>query len=128
MDKQAQMTLNFEPGLSTRFPTIRRYIDERIGKGPKAKEYVAADMELSPSDLTRKLNQNPNDKRTFGTDDLCRYMETQNDFTPILWLIDRYGQHLKVLQDKELRSEIERLQQLLQANDSGSFRPLKPVA
>lgn len=115
MAEKAQMTFNFEPGISTKFPTLRRYIDERIARGAKVREYVAADMHLSPSCLTRKLHQNPNDKRTFGTDDMCNYMESQNDYTPILWLIDKYGQHLRSLQNDEIKRQIEQLQQMLEA-------------
>lgn len=112
-NEKRQMTFNFEPGISTKYPTVRRYVEERIGKSPKQKEYIAADMGLSPSCLTRKLAQNPNDKRTFGTDDLCLYMEKEDDYTPVLWFIDKYGEHLKKLQDDEIRSQIENLQMML---------------
>ena len=111
-----QMTFNFEPGISTKYPTVRRYVEERIDKADKRKEYIAADMLLSPSCLKRKLAQYPGDKRTFGTDDLCKYMDSQNDYTPLLWFIDKYGEHLKKLQDDEIRSQIENLQMMLSRN------------
>lgn len=116
MSESKQMTFNFEPGLSTKFKTVRRYIDEQIGRSRKLKEHIAGEMDMAHSDLTRKLNQNPGDKRTFGTDDLDRYMETQNDYTPILWYIDKYGQHLKSMQDDEIRAKIREYEQLLEAN------------
>lgn len=116
MDKTAQMTFNFEPGISTKYPTVRRYIDERIGRAPKQKEYIAADMGMMLSCLTRKLNQNPGDKRTFGTDDMDIYMETQNDYTPLLWYIDKYGKYLQALQDKEIKDLINRYTSMLSEN------------
>ena len=113
MDTQKQMTLNFEPGLSDKYKTVRRLIQERVGKSPKPQEYIAAEMGLSPSDLTRKLAQNPNDKRTFGVDDLCRYMDSQKDYTPVVWFIDKFGAHLRALQEDEIRKQIADLQSML---------------
>lgn len=113
MDKKNQMTFNFDQGLSTKFLTVRRYVQERIGKSPKPQEYIAGDMGLSPSDLSRKLAQNLNDKRTFGVDDLCRYMESQQDYTPILWFIDKFGAHLRSMQDGEIKKQIAELQSML---------------
>lgn len=102
-----QMTLNFEPGLSDQHESLKEFMrDEalpelwRTQKIPK--KYVAADMELRPSELTRKLSDNPNDKRNFTTDDLEKYLERFNDLSPIFYLLDKYA--------KDTDDEIARLE------------------
>lgn len=62
-----QLTINFEPGLRERYPTIYhvlRAMAERSGRPMKS---IAADMDMSASDLSRRLNAdlNENDTRVF---------------------------------------------------------------
>ena len=53
----SQLTLNFEPALPERFPTLRAYVAHRSAVVAKPMKAVAADMDLSPSTLSRKLNR-----------------------------------------------------------------------
>lgn len=62
-----QLTINFEAGLRERYPTIYhvlRAMAERSGRPMKA---IAADMDMSSSELSRRLNSdlNENDTRVF---------------------------------------------------------------
>ncbi len=91
-----QMTLNFEAGISAQCDSLKEFIREealpnlwRDKRVPK--KHVAADMDLSPSELTRKVSDNPNDPRNFTTDDLERYLATQGDMSPLYYLLDKYG-------------------------------------
>lgn len=65
----------------------------------RARNSVAMDMGLSQSELTRKLSNNPNDKRNFSLDDLESYIATQRDLSPIYYLYEKYA----TTQDKEAR-------------------------
>lgn len=91
-----QMTLNFEAGISTQCASLKEYMREEAlpnlwrDRGVP-KKHVAADMDKSPSELTRKLSDNPNDPRNFTTDDLEDYLRTQKDMSPIFYLLDKYG-------------------------------------
>jgi myo-inositol catabolism protein IolC len=73
------MTFNFEPALPERFPTLRHYLAHRVVIHSKTAKVIAADMDMSPSLLTRKLTagQNPDDKDTqrLNTEDLEDYFK-----------------------------------------------------
>ncbi len=85
-----QVTINFEAGLAESYPTCREFIASRVHSQGKPQKAVAADMDYSPSDLTRKLAQSPDDSRRFTLDDLERFIETQGDTSPVLYLVEKY--------------------------------------
>lgn len=87
----AQLTLNFEPGLSERHKTLKACVRERIYANNRPLKALAADMDTSPSELTRKLGENPNDPRNLSVDDLEAYIAVTNDHTPIYYLIEKYA-------------------------------------
>src|SRR3954467_9658884 len=86
-----QFALNFEPGLAERWRSLKACIRERVYKHTKALKVIAADMDLSESDLSRKLADNEADPRKFNVDDLERYIQVTNDTTPIFYLIEKYA-------------------------------------
>lgn len=91
-----QMTLNFEAGISAQCDSLKEYMREEAlpnlwRERGIPKKHIAADMDLSPSELTRKLSDNPNDPRNFTTDDLELYLERTGDMTPVYYLLDKYG-------------------------------------
>lgn len=86
-----QHTLNFEPGLSERWPTLKACVRERVYANSKPLKVVAANMDLSESDLSRKVGGNPDDPRNFNVDDLERYLQSTQDVTPILYLVEKYA-------------------------------------
>lgn len=91
-----QMTLNFEAGISAQCESLKEYMREEAlpnlwREQGIPKKHIAADMDLSPSELTRKLSDNPNDPRNFSTDDLELYLGKTGDMSPIYYLLDKYG-------------------------------------
>lgn len=104
-----QLVLDFEPGLSERWPTLMDYVRHCVHSQPKPMKTIAADMDLSASDLSRKLSENPSDPRRFTADDLDHYIAATGDHRPIRWLVERYmaGRH-----DKR-EALIEQLSQIL---------------
>lgn len=86
-----QHTLNFEPGLAERWRTLKACVRERVYANIKPLKSIAADMDLSESDLSRKLADNPNDQRNFTCDDLEAYVAKTGDATPIFYLIEKYA-------------------------------------
>jgi hypothetical protein len=87
----SQLTLNFEPGLAERWRSLKACCRERIFGNPKPLKAVAADMDLSESELSRKLADNPNDTRNFNCDDLEAYITKHGDLTPIYYLIEKFA-------------------------------------
>lgn len=86
-----QHTLNFEPGLSERWGSLKACVRERVYAHIKPLKTIAADMDLSQSELSRKLADNPDDQRNLSCDDLERYIEKSGDVTPIFYLIEKYA-------------------------------------
>lgn len=82
----SQLTLNFEPGLSERHASLADCIRQCVYASRNPLKMIAADMDLSQSELSRKLSENPNDPRRFNIDDLEKYMDATGDVTPIQYL------------------------------------------
>lgn len=87
-----QMTLNFEPGLAERHKSLLECIRERAYSSRNPLKTIAADMDLSESDLSRRLRNDPNDKRSFSVGDLERFIAATGDVQPIYYLIEKFLQ------------------------------------
>lgn len=110
-----QLALDFEPGLTERYPTLLdccRAIAYRSAKPMKA---IAADMDLSQSDLSRKLSGDPDDPRRFSVQDMERLMESTGNHEPILYLAAKFCEPLESQQARafnqlaKLMPEVEAL-------------------
>jgi hypothetical protein len=83
---EGQLTLNFEPGLSDRFPCLRDCIASSIYRYGLTN--TAIDLDKAPGNLSVELSADP--ARKFGVDDFEKYMEKSGDFTPLYYLIDKF--------------------------------------
>ena len=86
-----QHTLNFDPGLAERWRSLKACMRERVYAHPKPMKAIAAEMDLSESDLSRKLSDNPGDPRNLSCDDLESYIARTGDLTPIYYLTEKYA-------------------------------------
>lgn len=91
-NRKVQLTLNFEPGYTGSYATCREFIGYLVHQQGRPQKAIAADMDYSPSDLSRKLAQNPDDSRRFTLDDLERFLSTTGDMRPVYYLIEKYLQ------------------------------------
>lgn len=80
----SQLTLNFEPALPERFASLRAYVAHRAGVVAKPLKTQAADMDLAPSTLSRKLNPNDGDTQRFNLDDLEAWLASTNDAPAVI--------------------------------------------
>lgn len=85
-----QMTLDFQPGLAERYPTALDCVKTCVYASAKPLKTIAADMDMSQSDLSRKLANNPDDPRRFSLTDLETYIAATGDTTPVLYLAQKY--------------------------------------
>lgn len=108
--QQAQLMLNFDKGAAETYHTCREYIAARVHQLGKPQKSVAADMDYSPSDLSRKLSQAPDDSRRFTLDDLEKFVQVTGDIKPILYLVEKY---LAKADETALLYQIEQLQKQL---------------
>lgn len=86
-----QVLINFTAGLVESYPTLKELLASRVHQQGKPQKAIAADLDMSPSDLSRKLSGGAHDnKRNFGVDDLVRFIEVTEDTTAIDWLVERF--------------------------------------
>lgn len=81
----------FESGHIGAFRSCREYVAFCVSTLGRFQKTIAADMDISPSVLSRKLSQYPGDTRRFGVDDLELYLETQHDARPLKFLINKFS-------------------------------------
>ncbi|MGH1470132.1 MAG: hypothetical protein ACRBCS_03005 [Cellvibrionaceae bacterium] len=106
-----QLALNFDASPFDSYDTCREFIGSRVHQLGVRQKSIAADMDYSPSDLTRKLAQSPNDSRRFTLDDLEKYVAVTSDKQPIYYLVKKY---LTEVDAEELKKQIAHLQSQLE--------------
>ena len=87
---QQQLTLCFEPRLVDRYPTLRAFLAHRVQVQDKPAKTIAADMDMSPSMLSRKLTPSEGDTQRFNVDDLEAYIQATGDTSMIGYLAAKY--------------------------------------
>lgn len=80
----SQLTLSWEPGLPDRWSTLRAYIAHRIDVQAKPAKTIAAEMDIAPSTLSRKLHPSPEDSQRLNVDDLEKYLAATGDVAAII--------------------------------------------
>lgn len=97
-----QAALDFEAGLTEKYPRFIDVIRAQIYMCGKPLKTVAADMDMSQSELSRKLGDNPSDPRRFTTDDLEKLIPATGTLTVIHWLVEKHLQDPDERRDRAL--------------------------
>ena len=103
----AQLTLSFEAGLPDRFATLRQFVAYRSMVVAKPLKAQAADMDFSPSTLSRKLNPADGDTQRFNLDDLEAWLASTGDAAAVVeYLAAKYldtdsARHQRVVANAE---------------------------
>jgi hypothetical protein len=106
-----QVTIRFDAGLVESYPTLKECLAARVHAQRVPAKAIAADLDLSPSDLSRKLSPHDNDShRNFDINLLVRFIETTGDKTCIDWLVEKFyhADELEKLKAKIAELEGER--------------------
>lgn len=85
-----QIEINFAPGLLEQFPEFRDVVRASVYDCGRAFKAVAADMDMSVSELSRKLADNPNDPVNFPLHRLPELISATSDKRPIYWLAEMF--------------------------------------
>lgn len=83
---ERQLTLNFEPGLSERYPSFRECVASSVYRYGLTN--AAIDLDKAPGNLSVELSADP--ARKFGIEDFERYIAKSGDYTPIFYLVDKF--------------------------------------
>lgn len=94
-----QMKLDFQPGLAERHDSLLDCIREAVYTQKVPLKTIAADMDMSQSELSRKLSDNPDDPRRFTVGDLEAFIKATGNMTPIYYLVERF------LEDDSLKQQ-----------------------
>ena len=108
-----QLTLDFEAGLTEKHPHLLDCIRATAYTHRNPLKTIASDMDMSQSDLSRKLAGNPDDPRRFSVEDLEKFVLATGDMSPIHWLVERFLQDDKVKQDRALQELAKQLPNIL---------------
>lgn len=85
-----QYTLDFEAGLTERFKTWESVLAAAVYGSRKGLNNVAGDLDMSPSEMTRRLNPDADDARPLRTHDAVRIIRSTEDMRPVYWLIETF--------------------------------------
>jgi len=85
-----QFQLDFEPTLTEQFRTFKQVLAAVVYGSRIGLSGVAAHCDLSPSALSRMLNENEDDPRHLPADLVPKIIEATNDLRPIHWLVAKF--------------------------------------
>lgn len=104
-----QLTFELQPGLLQRFASLRDCVQHTVLNDPRGMKAVAADCDLSLSELSRRLNPSEGEPRSCDVNLMVKVMESTNDYSPIHWLMAKF------LRDSEARKSaaVEQLAQFM---------------
>lgn len=104
---RAKVAILRDHRVSCHHDSLVSFLRASIKSGPLPQQEVARRMGYTPSALSRKLAQNPDDSRRFTLDDLEKYVDVTGDKKPILYLVEKY---LAETDEAALLRQIEALQ------------------
>ncbi len=118
-DSQRQLTLNFDSSLLHAHRSLRDVVAAGVyRRGLKA---VAADLDLSPGNLSVALSDDPH--RKFDLAELEQYIQTTGDKAPIYYLVGRYLADEGAAREHALAELLTQLPQLLAAAGLPTAKP-----
>ena len=85
-----QTSFDFTPGLTTQFPRLRDVLCAVVYGSRAGLKGVAADLDVSPSELSRMLNRQQDDPRKLDVEDAVSIVASTGDTRPVQWLIERF--------------------------------------
>lgn len=104
-----QLKMDFEPGITDQFRTLKQCVAAVVYGYRGGLNSVAGACDVSPSTLSRMLNENEDDPRHLPLDFLPSIIEATGDLRPLQWLAAKF------LPDDNTRREaaISRIESLL---------------
>jgi len=104
-----QLTLELQTGVRQRFTSLRECLHWTVLNDPRGIKAVAADCDLSVSELSRRLHPSDDDPRSCDVNLMVAVMRSTRDLAPLHWLMSEF------LQDDETkrRSAVDQLLTLM---------------
>lgn len=104
-----QLQIDFEGTILDQHPVFMDCVRASVYGSRRAFKAIAADLDMSVSELSRKLADNPNDPVHFPVDRLPELIVASGDPLPIYWLI------AKLLRDpdEQFASDMQKLARMI---------------
>lgn len=96
------LTVSFDPSLPEQWNSLREYVAFRVQEQRLNAANLASKMDLSPSTLSRKLNQNEGDTQRFNCDDLEAYIKATKDIGSVIAYL--VAKHMETPEARESRA------------------------
>ena len=90
MTPTQQITINFDAAPVDSYSTCREFIAALTHQQGRPQKAIAADMDYSPSQLSRKCSQSLDDSMRFTLDDLETFIRVTGDTTPVTYLVEKF--------------------------------------
>lgn len=108
-----QLTLDFSPGLTARYRSLKQVCAHAVYGSRAGLSGVAAALDMSPSELSKRLSETDSpDNRPLRDTDIERIITETGDASPIYWLVERYLGDPKAKQMQALAAIPELVAQL----------------
>ena len=85
-----QLEMDFEPGLTGRYPDLIDLIAAVVYGNRLGLSEIAAALDMAPSQLSRMLNRQSDDKRHFPANALPALITVTGDLRPVYWLVEAF--------------------------------------
>lgn len=85
-----QTAFDFTPGLTVQFAHLRDVVAASVYGCRSGLKGVAADLDVSPSELSRMLNRDQDDPRKLDVEDFVGVIRSTGDTRPVQWLIETF--------------------------------------
>lgn len=123
-----QYTLDFEPGLTERFKTWDSVLAAAVYGSRKGLNAVASDLDMSPSELTRRLNPDSDDARPLRTKDAVGIIKATEDMRPVYWLIETFLRDPEIARQEAIAQLPALMEAMKVALDRANAPSLKAVS
>lgn len=86
----SQLTLDFQPSVRARFPTLRQCVHFAVLEDSRGIKSVAADCDVSVSELSRRLAPTDGDPRSCDVNLMVEIMRSTKSLLPLQWLVGEF--------------------------------------
>lgn len=107
-----QLKIDFEPGITEQFRTLKQCVAACVYGFRGGLGSVAVACDVSPSALSRMLNENEDDPRHLPIDFLTKIIEVTGDIRPLHWLAAKFVPDEDTRRDVAL-SQLEKILPML---------------
>jgi len=104
-----QLMLELQTDVRQRFSTLRECLHWTALNDPRGIKAIAADCDISVSELSRRLNPSDDDPRSCDVNLMVKVMRSTRDLAPLHWLMSEFLQD----QDTKRRAAVDQLANLM---------------